>query len=151
MDRWKQHAELVSAGAGAAGAIGTALPKSVGNGKKQAVASSVAVKIVDPLEMIEVEQEQDARRLPFQHLRQRAHQLAAVCEACSRIRVRIALGNLFGGLIGVERVLEVLRTAPAEQNDRDVEEEGDLERARRIYGRNARDGRRNELAADDDE
>src|SRR4029079_16729067 len=44
----------------------------------------------------------------------------------------------------VERVLEVLRTAPAEQDDRDLEQEGDAESAVRV-----RDGRTAERLPDD--
>ena len=43
------------------------------------------------------------------------------------IGVGIALREPLGRLIGFERFLEILRAAPAEQDDRDVEEEGDLE------------------------
>jgi hypothetical protein len=90
----------------------------------------VAVEVVDPLEMIEVEQEQDAWNPGLEHVVEEAHQLATVGKPGARVGVGVALGEPLGRLIGVERVLEVLRPAPAEQDDRNVEEEGDLEGVR---------------------
>jgi hypothetical protein len=89
-----------------------------------------------------------ARRL---HLRKRADQLAAIGEAGARVGVGVVPGEVIGGGIGLERFLEVLRAAPAEQDDRDVEQEGDLQRARGIHRRKAGDGRGNDPAADGDE
>ena len=53
-------------------------------------------------------------------------------------------------LIGVERDLQILGPAPAEQDDGDVEQERDFQRARRIGQRRAANRRRQQLAADRD-
>ena len=89
----------------------------------------MAVKVVDALEMVEVENQEHACSAVVEHFIQRAHQLAPVGEAGRGIGVGIALGEPLGRLIGFERFLEVLGTSPAEQDDRDVEQESDLQRA----------------------
>src|SRR5206468_3574099 len=121
--RREQHPELIAAGACAAGAFGGALSKRVRNSEEQAVAGGVTVKVVDPLEMIEVEKQKHARGFRLQHLRQRTHQFTTVRKSGPWVRVGVSLRNPLGGLIRVERLLEVLRPAPAKQNDRDVEKE----------------------------
>ena len=151
VDVGEEHGELVAAGSGAAGAIGRGFLESFGDGAKHAVSGDVPVKVVDPLEMVEVEQEQDAGALRIDHLVERAHELAAVGEAGTRIGVGVAVCEALGRFIGFERFLQVLRSAPAEQDDGDVEEEGDLERARRIRKPRAGNGSWNDPAAERDE
>ena len=147
----QEHGELVAADPRAAGGLGTRALHRVGKTLEQLVAGKVAVEIVDALEMVEVEQQQDARALRLEHVLERAHQLAAVGKAGVGVGVGVALGQPFGRLIGVERVLQVLRTAPAEQDDGDVEQERDRQRAGRIGRRHAAEGRRQDLAPDADE
>ena len=70
----------------------------------------MAVQVVDPLEMIEVEQEQDTACLRLERLFEAAHELAPVGKAGRGVRVRITLGKPFGFLISVERFAKILRT-----------------------------------------
>ena len=80
----------------------------------------------------------------FQRFGQRPHQLAAVGKAGRRVGVRVALGEPLGLLIGFERILQILRAAPAEQDDRDVEQERDRQGASFRFDRRRRrsaDGR----------
>ncbi len=95
----------------------------------------MSVQIVDPLEMIEVEDKQHARGLQIEHFAERAHQFAAIGEAGAGIGIRIALGEPLRCFISLESLFEVLRPAPAEQDDGDIEQEGDLEGARAIERR----------------
>ena len=57
----QQDGEFVAAGARAAGRLRRRLLQDLGDALEQLVAGEVAVEVVDPLEMVEVEQEQDAR------------------------------------------------------------------------------------------
>ena len=59
----EQHRELVAADPRAAGGVGRGAGQGLGDDGQQTVAGEVAVKVVDPLEMVEVEEEQDAAAL----------------------------------------------------------------------------------------
>jgi len=64
--------------------------------------------------------------------------------------LQLLLGNIGkpgGGVIGLKRFFEILRSAPAEQDDRDVEQEGDAERAACIRDRDGADRAGHDLAA----
>ena len=87
------------------------------------------MEVVDALEMVEVEQEQHAGALRLERFAEHLHQLAAVGEAGHRVGVGVALGLALGAVISFERDLQILRAAPAEQDQRDVEQQGDDERA----------------------
>ncbi len=101
--------------------------------------------------MVEVEQEQRAGALRLERIAQGAHQLAAVGEARRRIGIGVTLGKALGLVVGFERFLEVLRAAPAEQDDRNVEQEGNGQRPVVRFERQARDCARQHLAAQPDE
>src|SRR4029079_4224149 len=118
---------------------------------QQPIAGEVAVEVVDALEMVEVEQKQCAAKVAGERILAAAQQVAAIGEAGRRIGVGVALGGALGLLIGIERLLEVLRTPPTEQDDRDVEQERDLQRVRGIRQRSAGERRRHDLAAQADE
>ena len=95
----------------------------------------MAVKVVDPLEMVEVEDEEHAGP-GDQRIVDRTNQLAPVGETGGRVGVGVAVGEPGRCVISVKRFLEILGAAPTEQDDGDVEEEGRAERAVRIADRN---------------
>jgi hypothetical protein len=147
----EEHREFVAAGAGAAGALGSALLERFGDSLQHPVAGGVPMKVVDPLEMVEVEKQQHRVALRVEQVDDRAHQLTSVGEAGAGIGVGVSLRQPLGGFIGVERLLQVLRTAPAEQDQGDVEKESDGERARRIAEVRADNRCRHDLAPKHDE
>ena len=77
-------------------------------------------------------------------------QFAAVGETGRGVGVGVAVRLALGVFMGIERVAKVLRAAPAEQDDRDVQEKGGLETGAGIRQIHAGNGRRNDLAAQAD-
>ncbi len=108
------------------------------------------MKVIDPFEMVEVENEEHAgvRR---ERIIERAHQLATVSEPRSRIRIGIAVGEPRRCIIGLEGFLKVFRAAPAEQDDGNIEQEGNAERAAGVGDRCRAQCLRNDAAAEHDE
>ncbi len=147
----QKHREFVAADARAAGRVGRCALDRVGEALEQLIAGEVAVEVIDPLEMVEVEKQQDPGAFRLEHVLERAEQLAAVGKAGVGVGIGVGLGQPLGRLIGLERVPEVLRAPPAEQDDRDVEQEGDGQRAGRIRPRDGAEGRGQELAPEPDE
>ena len=119
--------EFVATDSRAARARGRGSPGDIGDFAQQLVAGRMPVQIIDPLEVIEVEQEQDAAAAALERLGERAQQLAAVGQAGRRVGVGVAVRLSLGAFMGIERFAQILRAAPAEQDDRDVEEKGGLE------------------------
>ncbi len=146
----QKNRELVAADPGAAAVLGRFGDERIGDTLEQLVADEVAVQVVDPLEMVEVEEKQDARAPGLQSGGERAHQLAAVREACRRVGIGIAFREPLRLLIGIERLAQILRATPAEQDDGDIEQERDRQS---IVGfeLHARDRGRQHLAAERDE
>ena len=89
------------------------------------VADEMPMQIVDPLEMIQVKQEQNAGASRFDSVSHDSHELASVPEAGDGIRVGVAMGSGLGGFVGVQCFAQVPCAAPSEQDDRDIEDEGD--------------------------
>jgi hypothetical protein len=83
------------------------------------------VEVIHPFKIVEIDQEQGPGLLRFERVGDRPQQLLAVGKAGRRIDAGVALRQPFRLLVGVEGVLKILRPAPAEQDDRNVEEEGD--------------------------
>ena len=67
----EQDGEFVAADARAAGSLRRRLHQGLGDDREQLVAGEMAVEVVDPLEMVEVEQEQSAGRV-WRRARRRA-------------------------------------------------------------------------------
>src|SRR4029078_10943487 len=124
----EEDSELVAADAGTAGAVGRGLDKLVRDLLQKLIAGKVAVKVVDALEMVEVEQEQRSGSLGLHRAGQGVHQFAAISEAGRGVGVGVPQRELLRCLIGVESFLQVLRAAPSEEDDRDVQKESDGER-----------------------
>jgi hypothetical protein len=110
----EENGELVAADSSATGIVGRRLDELFADFLQQLVAGKVAVQIVDPLEMVEVEQEERAGSLRLHRRRQSVHQLAAIAQASGRIGVGILHRQLLGHLVGVQRFLQILGTAPTE-------------------------------------
>ena len=116
---------------------------------KHLVSGEVAIKIVDALEVIEIEH-QECAHADRERFVEGAHELAPVRQPRHRIGVGVAVGEAGGGIISVQRFLEVLGPAPAEQDDRDVEQEGDTERAAGVgHRRGAKRGRNHAASISD--
>src|SRR5205823_4559242 len=77
----EQDGEFIAADARAAGVLRRRLDQRLGDDLEELVAGEMAVKIVDALEMVEVEQEQNAGPLGFERRFERMEELAAVGEA----------------------------------------------------------------------
>jgi len=109
------------------------------------------VEVVDPLEVVEIEKEQDASRLGLERFRQRADELAPVGEASRRVGIGVAVRGALRLVIGLKRLFQVLRAPPAEQDNRAVEDECHLERVDGIRERSAEKRRWQETASEADE
>ena len=110
----------------------------------------MAVEVVDPLEMVEVEQEQNAGPFGFERGLEPMQKFAAVGETGHGIGVGVALGEPLGLLVGLERLFQILRPPPAKEDDRDIENE---RRPEALVDRHMREteGRRKHLASQPDE
>ena len=114
--------ELVAADARDAGALGRGLAEHHRGIAQQFVPGLMAMKVVDPFEMIEVDEQQHPGRCRLRGRRSGMDQLAAVIEPGRRVGVGIAHREAFRLFIGRQGLLEVFGPAPAEQDDRDVED-----------------------------
>jgi hypothetical protein len=93
------------------------------------------VQVVDPLELVEVHQQQrDVLLAALEQLAGDDVQVAAVVQPGHLVVVREVADPELGGALLRERRLELHRPAPGEQQQRDVEHErrGELGRRRRV-------------------
>ena len=118
-----KNPEFVPASAGTAGRLRCGFLQDLGHAPQQLIAREVAVQVIDPLEMVEIDEEQRSRLLGIKGVTDRAQQFPAVRQPRRGVDACVALGEPLRLLIGIERVLQVLGAAPAEQDDRNIEEE----------------------------
>ena len=85
-----------------AGRLRRRLLEDFGHAHEELIAGKVAVKFVDPLEMVEVDQEQCARALGVERIADRPQQFPPIGKAGGGIGVGIAFGQSLGTFVGVD-------------------------------------------------
>ncbi len=142
----QQEGELIAAGPCRAGTLRCHLVQRLRHVQQHLVAGKMAVKVVQALEMIEVEHEEYPALFAVQSFGDGPHQLAAIGEAGAGIGIRIAMCQPFGGFKCVQRLAQILGTPPTEKNDGNIQQERDLQRIAGVRERQACDCGRKHLA-----
>ncbi len=91
--------KFVSPEPSAAGSVRRVASNNVGNVPEDFVANDMAIKVVDLLEKIEVQNEEGAAPRIRVRVGQRAHQVAPVGKARHMVRERAVMCNLLGNLV----------------------------------------------------
>ena len=121
-----------------------------GNDLQQLVTGKVTVQVVHSLEVIKIDHEQDAGRPRDKRKLECVHQFAAIGEAGRGVGIGVAFGGPLCLVIGFERILQILRTTPAEQDDGNIQDERDRQSIVVSLLLQARERRGHDLAAERD-